>query len=96
MLCPKATFYELGEKNTKYFFNLEKSRGKNKTMTSIKNSLGNLIQDPREILKEQRNFYSNLYKSNPNIQYTPRKLAKSLSEMEKTVIRNRTDHRGIR
>ena len=57
----RATWYEMGEKNNKYFLNLENS---NKTKSSVRKILttdGALISDPKKIMNELELYYSNLY-----------------------------------
>ena len=44
-----CTDYEEGEKCTKYFFNLEKSKAVQKTITCIRDSKGILINDFRRM-----------------------------------------------
>uniref|UniRef100_A0A9J8DK74 Reverse transcriptase domain-containing protein n=1 Tax=Cyprinus carpio carpio TaxID=630221 RepID=A0A9J8DK74_CYPCA len=58
----RAKWLEFGEKNSAYFFNLEKKRGSNKRISSlyINNSLSN---DPSMISSYVSNFYQNLYTS---------------------------------
>ena len=56
----KATWYEKGEKSNKYFLNLENDR---KTKSSVRNDEGTLITDPKKVLLEIGNYYSNLSKS---------------------------------
>ena len=55
--------YELGDRPSKYFLNLERSRSVNKTITKLVNDHGSTIEDQAEILKEQSRFYQNLYTS---------------------------------
>ena len=57
----RATWYEMGEKNNKYFLNLENS---NKTKSSVRKILttdGALTSDPKKIMNELELYYSNLY-----------------------------------
>ena len=58
----KATWYCEAERNTKYFYNLEKSRSMAKTVSSLINEKGDEVTDGRKILKMQENFYADLYK----------------------------------
>ena len=61
ILRSKTNWYELGEKSTKYFLNLEK---RNKAKSHIKMILtksSSEITDPKGILSELKSFYSNLY-----------------------------------
>ncbi len=58
----RAKWLEFGEKNSAYFFNLEKKRGSNKRISSlyINDTLSN---DPTAIYSHVLNFYQNLYTS---------------------------------
>ena len=58
----KTTWYEHGEKSTKYFLNLEK---RNKAKTHVRKILlqNNLeTTEPKAIMSTLKTFYSNLYK----------------------------------
>jgi hypothetical protein len=57
----RAKFIREGEKNTKFFLNLEKRNHEIKHIKSLINENGLIINDPAEILNEQKTFYSNLY-----------------------------------
>ena len=61
MFRSKARWYEQGEKNTKYFFTLEKARYNSKTCYTILNEAKDEISDPTKILQVQRQFYQDLY-----------------------------------
>ena len=61
MLRSKARWVEHREKNTKYFINLEKRNYNKKVITKLKKSDGKEITDPNHILREEENFYTNLY-----------------------------------
>ena len=63
MLRSKARWIEQGEKNTKYFLNLEKRNYNSKVITKLKLEDGTEIKDPKEILQEEQRFYQNLYTS---------------------------------
>ena len=58
----RATWYEKGEKNNKYFLNLEKSNKKRSSVRKIFLDDGKLTTNPKTILSELEFFYSNLYK----------------------------------
>ena len=58
-----------GEKNTKYFLGIEKSKGAQNTILEIKSDL-NTTADPLKILSEIEAFYANLYKKNDDIDDT--------------------------
>ena len=63
ILRSKSRWHEEGERNTKYFFSLEKRNHDNKTITKIKVGEDSYIEDQFEILEEQKNFYESLYRS---------------------------------
>ena len=57
----RARWYEHGEKNSKYFLNLEKLIYRRKHISSLIDHNGTRINDPKEILKEERDFFKELY-----------------------------------
>ncbi|KAL9984497.1 hypothetical protein ACROYT_G006797 [Oculina patagonica] len=57
----KARFAEEGEKSTRYFYNLEKSRQADQTIKILTKDNLDTITDPYDILTEARNFYKELY-----------------------------------
>ena len=57
----KVRWVEEGEKSTKYFFNLEKSRYNAKTCSRLLLDNGDIISDDMRILEEQQRYYSTLY-----------------------------------
>jgi len=63
ILRSKLQYYEEGDKPSKFFLNLERSRAANKTIGKLVTSTGSVITDPKAILKEQCNFYKKLYTS---------------------------------
>ena len=60
----RATWYEKGEKNKKYFLGLESHRGKKGCIRKIFTSSGHLTSDPKRIMTEVEQFYSDLYSTN--------------------------------
>ena len=65
----RARWYEHGEKNSKYFYNLEKTNQRKKHITSLKISDHTKLTDPKEILEEEERFFKEIYTSkstNPN------------------------------
>jgi exonuclease III len=62
----RARWIELGEKNTSFFLNLEKSQANSKILSSVKNESGDLITKQEDIMKYQKDFYANLYKKRVN------------------------------
>ena len=57
MLRSKVRWYEFGEKNSKYFYNLEKRNHKKKHITSLTTDNDTILSDPKLILEEEANFY---------------------------------------
>ena len=57
----KQTWIEKGEKNTKFFLSLEKSRAQDNTVDSLKQE-GKLITDQCELLNMQTEYFRNLYR----------------------------------
>ncbi len=67
MVRSKARWVEEGERNSRYFFNLEKRHSAKKCISKLKNNAGNIVTGSDAILKEEVDFYSNLYTSCNNI-----------------------------
>lgn len=63
ILRSKARWYEDGEKNSRYFLNLEKRSSLKKKITKLTLSDGKETEDPTEILEEEKSFYKTLYSS---------------------------------
>ncbi len=61
LIRSKIRWVEEGEKSSKYFFNLEKSRQSSNVIRQIKDSDGNLQTEDNEILKAASEFYQNLF-----------------------------------
>ena len=61
MLWSRSRYQDLGEKPSKYFFNLEIRNYANKAMTKIIENDGTEHTETNEILKCQRQFYENLH-----------------------------------
>ena len=57
MTRSKAQWYEFGEKNSKYFYNLEKINHRKKHITSLTKGDGNIIHEPKQILEEEERFF---------------------------------------
>ena len=58
----RVKWVEEGEKNTKYFLNLEKSRANSKIMERVTEDKGRTFTKQVDIMNVQRDFFSNLYK----------------------------------
>ena len=65
----KVKWYEEGEKNTKYFYNLEKARYNAKTCFKLIDKEQNIIQDQAKILETQREFYKELYSKDRDVKF---------------------------
>lgn len=60
----RATWYEKGEKSSKFFLNLEKSNKIKSTIRKVLKDDGNMCTESKEILNEIKNFYASLYAKN--------------------------------
>ena len=69
ILHSKTKWHLYGERNSKFFFSLMKSRYNHKTMRKIKTDTGKLITDPKQILQEQAKYYGRLYCKNQDVQF---------------------------
>ena len=67
ILRSKIKWHNEGEKNTKYFLNLEKRHYKQGTISQLKVDENNFITSDQEILSEGETFFINLYTSNRNV-----------------------------
>ena len=63
ILRSKVRWHESGERNTRYFYNLEKQNYEKKTMTKLKRSNGTFTSDQFQILREPMDYYKRLYTS---------------------------------
>ena len=64
MIMRSKTQWSLeGERNTKYFCNLEKRHYTDKTLSTLETNDGQVTNDPLKIKHEVQSFYENLYKS---------------------------------
>ena len=79
----RVRWTELSERNTKYYFNLEKSKGKSKCMAKIETDQGETVTDPDLILQEQAAFYKNLYTEDPTVKYDMGSTDKQLDATQK-------------
>ena len=66
----KANWVANGEKNTKYFLNLEKHNYYCRNMKIIQTESGQIIKQQNQILKEQRNYYQTLFKKDESVKFT--------------------------
>ena len=56
----RAKCVEDGERNAKYFYNLEKARGKKRVITKLCKESGEIITEQNKILEEQVMFYKKI------------------------------------
>ena len=59
----RTRWYEHGERNSKYFYNLEKTNQKKKHITSLVVNDGDKITSPKDILEEEERFFRQIYTS---------------------------------
>ena len=57
----RASWYEKGEKNNKYFLNLERNKKRKSTIRKVEFADGNITINPKKIMDELFSFYSALY-----------------------------------
>ena len=63
----RANWVENGEKNTRYFINLEKRNQRQKTITKLYNDSGTVITSHKDILSAEREYFEKIYSScNPS------------------------------
>ena len=68
----KVRWFNEGEKNTRYFLNLEKRYCKQQTITQLKTSDNStFVTTDKEIINVCEHFYKDLYSSNSNISEEP-------------------------
>ena len=69
MFRSKVRWHELGEKNTKYFYSLEKARYNQKTCFAIYNEEGQIVEEKDKVLEVQKNFYEKLYSRDEDVEF---------------------------
>ena len=57
----RIDWYEKGEKNSKYFLNIENARSGQATVRRLFDSKGKITVNPQSIMKELKDYYQNLY-----------------------------------
>ena len=63
MVRSRANWVENGEKNTRYFLNLEKRNQRQKLTTKICNDNGQLVSSTKDILNTVKDYYKSIYTS---------------------------------
>ena len=86
-LRSRSMWYEEGDKSTKLFLNLEKSRGAKKQISSLKTKDNKLITNDKDILAEEVRYYQELYTTslNPDTQNEDT-LWKHIKSLERNMI----------
>ena len=85
----KMKWVEMGEKNTKFFLNLEKKNFNQKYIRQLIVQNSTEVTKPDQILEEQRKYYENLYSSklydvsDNSLEFFNSKTQKTLSSLEK-------------
>jgi len=69
ILRARCRWHNEGEKNTKYFLNLEKRHFNSGVITQLKTGDSSFVSTDKEILNECELFYKNLYSSHTNAQH---------------------------
>ena len=69
MLRASVRWTEQSEKNTKYFFGLEKMKSKNKMMSAIQKSDRSITRDMKQIIEWQVEFYEKLYTKDSEVKF---------------------------
>ena len=69
MFRSKCKYYEYGEKSSKYFFGLEKTRYNAKTCHQLYNSEGAIVEGSTEILKLLHAYYAKLYQEDEDVKF---------------------------
>jgi hypothetical protein len=64
MIRCKTQYYEQGDRPSKYFLNLEKSKQAKKSIYKLINNEGKTLDNKQDILHEVNNYYKTLYKNN--------------------------------
>ena len=65
----KVRWYEEGEKNSKYFFALEKMRYNARTINILTDEHGKKVTNDRKILAAQREYYKTLFTKDPEVNF---------------------------
>ena len=69
MFRSKAQWNIESEKNSKYFYNLERARYNAKTCQAVYDDENNLVHGQQQILETQRKFYQELYTKDENVRF---------------------------
>ena len=81
----RSRWLELGEKSTKYFLQLERSKGKKKEIDCLEIN-GKIIKDEQKILSGINHFYSNLYNEHGMSDLDTSKYKEYLSDIKLNIL----------
>ena len=79
----KARWVLESERNTAYFYSLEKARHKARTCAVLINDRGVMIKGTQQILQLQKDFYQKLYTSDKTIQFQPKVKCPQITENQR-------------
>ena len=81
----RCKWYEDGEKNTKYFYSLEKAKYNAKTIHAVFDESGSLVKG-NDVLQVQKVFYSKLYSRDESVQFNIGRLSENcLTDEQKSM-----------
>ena len=66
----KSQYYNEGEKNSAYFYSLEKARSGAKNMITVVDDDGRVFKDPMVIMNKMSKFYEELYTADREAEFT--------------------------
>ena len=78
------------DKPSKYFYDLEKIRGKSKNIDELKNMEGSTLTRKEDILNEIENFFTKLYDKEPTDKHQQDRIYKLIKE--KTSLKQKQKH----
>ena len=91
----RIQWYEEGERNSRYFFNIEKRNSNFKSINRLELENNTITEDPILILQEMKHFYESLYKGkdvrNPEVYLSNLKTAKISEENYNKINENITE-----
>ena len=83
----RARWQVEAERNTAYFYGLEKSKYNAKTCSVLVTEKGETIRNQKQILEHQHKFYQTLYKKDPTVKFTIKNNSqKKLTEVQRELL----------
>ena len=92
MLRSRCRYEDLGGKPTKYFINLENRNYQDKVIQQLIDENGKEVNETKDILEVQKNYYKNLYTEVLQIDDTP--IKEILGDNENQLNDNEAKNRG--